>query len=162
MTTLKDAVEANCHNQGGPDHMPSCHLMDSTSTTHGFIEPAVMPEPTGLPKGVSRPVGTVSLSQATHDEDMPEKELQTIVERLLRAHGYKSYHVFDSRRSEAGWPDIVAIREGRILVIELKSEKGNVSKEQREWLDEWGKTSAEVWVWRPADLDSGVIEDAVK
>lgn len=34
----------------------------------------------------------------------------------------------------SGWPDIFACRDGRIIVLELKAEKGIVSDAQAEWI----------------------------
>src|SRR5262249_48692504 len=54
----------------------------------------------------------------------------------------------------AGWPDLVLLKDGRLIVAELKSEKGKLSKAQEIWLSAWGQIeNAEVYVVRPADLD---------
>jgi hypothetical protein len=46
---------------------------------------------------------------------------------------------------DTGLPDIIAIREGRILLAELKSEAGRVRPEQQKWLDHGAH------LWRPSD-----------
>ena len=38
-----------------------------------------------------------------------------------------------------GWPDIVALKDGRAIVLELKSETGTVKDEQIEWLRVWAQ-----------------------
>ncbi len=104
---------------------------------------------------------------------MPERGrngLQERVRRLvdrLRSTGLEieRYHTFDSRRSGAGFPDeiIVLPHTGRLIVAELKSEKGRVTKEQQRWLDAFATIAgAEVHVWRPQHLLSGEIEKTLK
>jgi hypothetical protein len=58
-----------------------------------------------------------------------------------------------------GWPDLEMVRErdsGHIYV-ELKTEVGRLSPEQREVHRVLGRIH-EVYVWRPADLDNGTIQ----
>lgn len=84
-----------------------------------------------------------------------ESELQGFVVTLARLHGWLAYHTYDSRRSEAGFPDLTMVRDGRIIFAELKSEKGRVTAAQQRWLDWLVESSGvEVYVWRPSDLDS--------
>lgn len=45
-----------------------------------------------------------------------------------------------------GFPDLVLARNGEVLFVELKSEKGKLSPEQRDWL---AHTNGRLW--RPAD-----------
>lgn len=63
-----------------------------------------------------------------------EAAFQVRVVGLLQLHGYRVYHTHDSRRSEPGFPDLLAIRGGRLLAIELKVGRRQVTAEQREWL----------------------------
>ena len=65
---------------------------------------------------------------------MREKDLESYAEGYLRSSGWMVYHTYDSRRSEPGFPDIVAIKGDRLLVLELKSAGGKVSEAQAEWL----------------------------
>src|SRR5690606_11011151 len=51
-----------------------------------------------------------------------------------------------------GWPDLVLVHPGRgVLIRELKSDNGTVSKEQHEWIETLGLAGANVAVWRPSD-----------
>ena len=60
-----------------------------------------------------------------------------------------------------GFPDVLLIREGDIIVAELKSEKGKLSPEQEEWLQEFARNPiVRAYVWRPADRD--LIEEILK
>lgn len=60
--------------------------------------------------------------------------------------GWKIHHEHDSRRqvrgrlvgdaSAAGWPDLVLVRRGRMLILELKRDRGaRISPKQAEWLE---------------------------
>lgn len=93
-----------------------------------------------------------------------EKEFQAQVLELAAWTGWLVYHTFDSRRSHAGFPDLVLVRGTRIIFAELKSERGRVSSEQQTWLDALGTVAADlvgpalpptapvlVRVWRPTD-----------
>jgi len=84
---------------------------------------------------------------------MRERVLQAHVERLLRVCGWRYYHTHDSRRSVAGFPDLVALRPPRFVVIELKSARGKLTAEQDAWLAAFQRLGAEVYVWRPSDLE---------
>lgn len=71
------------------------------------------------------------------------------------------YHTLRSKGSQSGFPDRVLVRE-RIIYAELKreltgkkSEDANrqPSPSQREWLDGLASAGAEVYLWRPSDLE---------
>ena len=87
-----------------------------------------------------------------------EKVWQSTCLRLLTQHGCMTYHTFDSRRSPAGFPDIVAVHEtpGRaLLAIECKTDTGQVTPAQAAWLEALAGTSGVVAeVWRPKDLET--------
>ena len=68
--------------------------------------------------------------------------------------GWMAYHTHDSRRSEAGFPDLVLVKPPVVVFVELKTNKGRTSKEQTQWLEQLGLcTDIEVHLWRPADWD---------
>lgn len=86
--------------------------------------------------------------------------MQQVIE-LSSLSGWLCYHTHDSRRSQAGFPDLVMIRGERLIFAELKSEKGKTSSQQDEWLSALkGSRQGEVYVWRPSDWDElvGVLE----
>jgi hypothetical protein len=62
------------------------------------------------------------------------------------------YHTLRSKGSQSGFPDRVLVRE-RIIFVELKREKTGPTPNQVEWLDGLAKAGAEVYLWRPGDLD---------
>lgn len=85
--------------------------------------------------------------------DLTEKEWQRQVVELAAQLGWKkTYHVYDSRRSHSGFPDLVLVRD-RIVFAELKREKTRPTDDQIEWLDRMAAAGAEVYLWRPSDLD---------
>ncbi len=86
---------------------------------------------------------------------MTEKEFQQKVMLYAKAHGWRCYHTFDSRRSQPGFPDLVLVRTckaKRLIFAELKAEKGVLTAEQQEWVDALRLSGAFIYVWRPSDL----------
>jgi len=86
---------------------------------------------------------------------MTERELQRLVLEVLRREGWIAYHTFDSRRSEPGFPDVIAIRGDRLLALECKTERGRVTQAQRRWLEAFAEVrGAAAYIVRPAaDMD---------
>lgn len=83
-----------------------------------------------------------------------EKQLQSAVVEAMGYMGWLTYHTHDSRRSNPGFPDIVAVKGSRLIFLELKSEKGKVRAEQVEWLDVLIETHSEVYLVRPSTQDA--------
>lgn len=85
---------------------------------------------------------------------MTEDELQDGLIRHATLHGWLVYHTHDSRRSQAGFPDLVLLRGDTLILWELKNAKRKVSPEQQVWLDALGGAkNVEAAVVRPADYD---------
>ena len=103
---------------------------------------------------------------------MTERQLQEAVVELARLLRWRLYHTFDSRRSSAGFPDLVMVRRGRLLFAELKSSVGIKSQSQEAWLYDLevaasmkegrGWACPEVYVWRPESWSSGEIERVLR
>lgn len=74
--------------------------------------------------------------------------------------GWAAYHTHDSRHSAAGWPDLVLVRE-RLLMAELKREKGQLSARQVYWIELLRGAGVELYVWRPSCWISGEIEEVL-
>ena len=92
---------------------------------------------------------------------LSEKAWQAQVVELLKLHDWMVFHPFDSRRSEPGWPDLFAIRDNRVLAIELKTTKGRVTKAQTAWLQALdGVKVVDAFVCRPAE-DLSELEELV-
>lgn len=90
----------------------------------------------------------------SHGAAMSEAELLAAVRQLARLSGWMTYHTHDSRRSEAGWPDLALanVRQGRIIFAELKTATGRTTPQQDAWLAALAAAGCETAVWRPADL----------
>ena len=64
-----------------------------------------------------------------------EAQFQAVVIEYAELHGWRVYHTHDSRRSQAGFPDLTMVRaEPRLIFAELKSEGGKPTDEQTAWL----------------------------
>lgn len=58
-------------------------------------------------------------------------------------------------QGNVGFPDLVLLRPPRLVVAELKSDRGRLSTEQEAWLADFESVPcAEVYVWRPADREA--------
>lgn len=82
-----------------------------------------------------------------------EKHLQDTIVQAAQLSRWRVFHVFDSRHSEAGWPDLVLIKPPRIIFAELKRETGKVTAEQAHVLELLEACGLTVAVWRPSQLD---------
>jgi hypothetical protein len=68
---------------------------------------------------------------------------------------WKCYHTHDSRHSAAGFPDLCLCRPPRLIFAELKSDKGQLSSEQMNWIHQLERVPGiSVFVWRPSDWDA--------
>ncbi len=84
----------------------------------------------------------------------PEAAFQSQVVKLAKLNGFLVYHTHDSRRSAPGFPDLVMVRDGRLIFAELKANGGWVSYDQQTWLDALHDTQAETYVWMPKNWDA--------
>lgn len=64
---------------------------------------------------------------------VPEAEVERVVLDALRTLDYVWHTNGDSRRATAGLPDIVAVRNGVMVMLELKRETGRLRAEQQQW-----------------------------
>lgn len=105
---------------------------------------------------------------------MLEDELQNLIispspkcPGLARQLGYLCYHTHDSRRSEAGFPDLVLVGR-RLIFSELKREGKDPTPAQQDWLnrlDGFERHTGGLVVarcWRPSDWFSGEIEGVLR
>ncbi len=95
-----------------------------------------------------------------------EAAWQAQVEQTLALCGFHlQYHTHDSRRSRAGFPDIIALRHDHrgvtLAVLELKRETGRPTLDQEHWLDAWAQLAVHAGpdvrvvtgVFKPSDAD---------
>lgn len=73
-------------------------------------------------------------------------------EGLATMTGWSSYHTLRSKGSQSGFPDRTLFRD-RVIFAELKREKTNPTDNQVFWLDGLARAGAEVYVWKPGDLE---------
>jgi len=83
-----------------------------------------------------------------------EREFQEQIRDLAKMFGWSYYHPFLSKWSERGWPDVCLLRPPRMILAELKSDKGKLSVYQARWLWELRKVGTiEVYIWRPRMIE---------
>lgn len=123
--------------------------------------------PKSLPKGTVPPSFAMTAAElrAREINAWPEKDFQQRVINLAESMGFTLiYHTHDSRRSQPGFPDLVLVnpRTRRILFRELKSAKGRISPEQKQWGQGLKDAGADFEFWYPKDWASGKIMDQLK
>lgn len=92
---------------------------------------------------------------------MTENELDRAIRRLCKDLNLRLYHTHDSRRSPAGFPDLVIVGPYGVLYIELKSMTGKLRPEQAEWRDDLIAAGQSWHLWRPDGLADGSIVGAL-
>ena len=85
-------------------------------------------------------------------EPLAEKIVQDSIVELAGMLGWLVYHTHDSRRSQAGFPDLVLVRE-RVIYAEIKRVGKQPRPSQVEWLNALSRAGAEVYLWTEADYD---------
>ncbi len=94
--------------------------------------------------------------------DLGEYEFQVEVVKLARSLSWHHVHFRPSRTAKGwrtavsgdgkGFCDLILFRE-RTLFVEVKSETGQMSKEQKQWRD-WLIAAGQTWyLWRPSDIE---------
>jgi hypothetical protein len=88
-----------------------------------------------------------------------ERDFQAAVCELAKTLGCLVYHTHDSRRSEAGFPDLVIVGRHGVIFRELKTATGRVTPEQHLWVTFLARGGANVAVWRPEDWPNRVMHE---
>jgi hypothetical protein len=100
---------------------------------------------------------------ATVNLMMLEADLERTVVDAAKTLGWRVAHFRPAQNSRGNWrtpvaydgagfPDLVLVRD-RLVVAELKSDKGRVSAAQQDWLNMFRAAGVETYVWRPKDLN---------
>lgn len=84
--------------------------------------------------------------------EITEKQFESQVKYLAKLFGWLYYHTYRSKHSPAGFPDCVFVRD-RVIYAELKSESGQPTAEQYEWMLALVDAGQEVYLWRPSDME---------
>ena len=87
--------------------------------------------------------------------------LQEAVERECKQRGLEYHHHYDSRRSRAGWPDMVILLALDVIFVELKRQKTRPTISQFRWLNLLSSRRCRVYLWRPIHLLNGTIADVL-
>lgn len=82
--------------------------------------------------------------------DCSEKDFQARVVALAKKCGWMTHHHFDSRRSSAGWPDLVLCKPPALLFVELKIEGQKPKAAQLVWLTALRACGADARTWWPS------------
>lgn len=94
--------------------------------------------------------------------DCSEKAFDAAVVALAKAAGWTlTYHTRDSRGSNAGFPDRIFARPGRLIACELKSAAGRPTAAQLAWLEAFRAGGCEAYLFRPGDW-AQVVEVLVR
>ena len=87
-----------------------------------------------------------------------EAEFACQVIALAKLHGWRVMHQRPARtlhgwrtavQGDAGFPDVVLLRDGVLIVAELKADDGRLTPEQAAWLDAFRLAGIGGGVWRP-------------
>lgn len=95
---------------------------------------------------------------------MTEDDLKAVVIQTAKLYGWRVTH-FRVAKTERGWrtplegdagfPDLVLARDGEVLIVELKSQKGKLRDDQVLWARSIGACYR---LWRPSDIPCLVEE----
>jgi hypothetical protein len=101
--------------------------------------------------------GDVRLVRGTAPLEPPpitEAAFQAAVRRVAKGYGWAVMHVHDSRRSPAGFPDLVLVRNNLCIFAELKTADGVLTLAQWHWLRALEAVEkTEAYLWRPEDME---------
>lgn len=101
----------------------------------------------GNVQGISVPPPSAKVSEAA---------FQAQVIEYAKGRGWQVYHPYDSRKSQAGYPDLTLWRE-RLVFAELKAETGETTAAQEKCIEELRAAGQEVYLWRPSDM-AAIVE----
>ena len=86
-----------------------------------------------------------------------EREFQRAITDAASLFSWRWYHTHTSRNSPPGFPDLCMVRGPVGLFVELKSDKGRLSKPQQEWGYALRRVErVEYHLWRPSDFHDAI------
>lgn len=90
------------------------------------------------------------MSAASYQATQSEKEFQRAVVEMAAHLGWLCVHFPAMLANPSGWPDLICFRDGKVLVAELKTERGTLGPRQKEWVENLREAGITVHVWRPS------------
>ena len=93
-------------------------------------------------------------------QKISEADFQQMVTDYCDWLGLRWHHETDSRRTRAGFPDLVIVGKGGIYFLELKSQKGKISPDQKAWIYDLHQAGVQASVARPSDWER--LQDVLK
>jgi len=104
-----------------------------------------------------------------------ERQLQAAIIEIAKWEGWMVFHALPVQNQNGRWrtatqghtgfPDLVMAHKTRgILFVELKTTVGRISDNQQAWIDTLKAAGAEIYVWRPRDLQEArlILRNGVK
>jgi Holliday junction resolvase len=98
-------------------------------------------------------------------EQLPEREsdIQATIRDWLRWHGWYVVRHHQTLGSHVGLADLQAIKDGQVLMIEVKTRRGRQSQDQLEFEREWTEHGGTYIVARSVeDVQQAIAERAWK
>lgn len=109
---------------------------------------------------------TATASARTWTKAMSEENLLSCVLDLARLLGLRTAHFRPALTDKGwrtpvagdgkGWPDLIIVGS-RLIVRELKAERGNTTAEQVAWFAALRAAGVDVAIWKPNDWLSGQV-----
>lgn len=113
-----------------------------------------MPDPRRNPMSVDPKLALAKVREELATKHLSEAAFQAQVKELAQLFRWDVYHTHRSQFSEAGFPDLVCVRDGVMLALELKTETGKVTTDQTRWLGALDKVpGVTALLVRPSDFD---------
>jgi len=100
-----------------------------------------------------------TIQERTNAPRVTERAFQSQVEQYARMMGWLVSHAFLSIGSVGGFPDLICLRGGVMVVAELKSTTGKTTEAQELWLFSFRAVpGVTVKLWKPDDDSWADIE----
>lgn len=101
-------------------------------------------------------------AQQIFNEAESEKAFTQKIISTAKLMGWKVYHTWNSMHSEPGFPDLVMVRNGHLIFAEIKRERGEKTRTQKEWLDDlallgYDNPHVRTYLWRPSQWE-GIVD----
>ncbi len=97
------------------------------------------------------------MSASQYQARQTEAAFQATVVEAATQLGWICVHFPAMLANPSGWPDLLLFRDGRLIIAELKTERGRLGPRQREWCDRLFGAGFPVRVWTPAMWDTEIV-----